>query len=118
VFLYQPGCNGSALYRGNVDGSGVAEVRGFTPTSTCTARDPKGGFYIVIDDCPECITRTYHLPTARPTGQRPRSSKRRPRLLLQRQHRTTSWPSTFCSMAAASDGSIFIQTFQDWGEPD
>lgn len=114
VFLYQPGCNGSALYRGNVDGSGVATVTGFTPTSVCTARDPKGGFYMVIDDCPQCATRIYHLADGATDRSQATLVETTPSLadVKTQESQANLLAFEFCSMAAASDGSLYIQSYQ------
>ena len=112
VFLYQPGCNGSPLYRGNLDGSGVATVTGFTLTTICTARDPKGGFYIVVDDCPECVTRIYHLPDGATDKAQATRVETSPSLEAVKGLQDDPLTFVFCSMAAASDGSLYIQTFK------
>ncbi len=112
VFLYQPGCNGSPLYRGNVDGSGVATFTGFTPTVICTARDPKGGFYIVVDDCPECVTRIYHLADGATDKADATLVETAPSLAEAAAAQYDPLTFVFCSMAAAEDGTLYLQTFQ------
>jgi len=115
TFLYQPGCNGSPLYRGNVDGSGVAKVTGFNLSHICTARDPKGGFYIVVDDFPPGATRIYHLADGATDAADATLVETTPSLAEVAQMemmRVDPVLFMFCSMAAASDGTLFLQTFQ------
>ncbi len=112
VFLYQPGCNGSPLYRGNVDGSGVAKVTGFFVTHICTARDPNGGFYIVVDDFPPGATRIYHLADGATDAAAATLVETTPSLAAVKAMQDDPVIFMFCSMAAASDGSIYLQSFQ------
>jgi len=112
TFLYQPGCNGSPMYHGNVDGSGVATFTGFTPTIKCTARDPKGGFYILTEDCPACVFRIYHLPDGATDKAQATLVETTPTLDFQKRLLDDILAFEFCSMAAANDGSLYIQTFQ------
>ena len=112
TFLYQPGCNGSPMYRGNVDGSGVATFTGFTPTIKCTARDPRGGFYILDEDCPECVFRIYHLADGATDRSQATLVETTPSLADVKAQQTDTLAFEFCSMAAASDGSLYLQTFQ------
>ena len=112
VFLYQPGCNGSPLYRGKVDGSGVATVTGFNVTHMCTARDPKGGFYIVVDDFPPGAARIYHLADGATDVAGATLVETTPSLAAVQGMQDDPLIFMFCSMAAASDGSLYLQTFQ------
>jgi len=58
IFLYQPGCNGYPILRGKANGSGVDVLYDtvvLQPSSplpasnfSCVARDPSGGFYLII----------------------------------------------------------------------
>jgi hypothetical protein len=116
LFLFEPACNPSALWRGHIDGSGVermyeAEPFGINPlnatTFTCITRDPQGGFY-VIGGAPEgpvlfhlCEGATRfagynHLPTT------PSFSEAATGLAFE-----------FCSIASAADGTLFVQTFNE-----
>jgi len=112
LFLYQPGCNGSPLYRGNVDGSEVAKVTGFNATHVCTARDPNGGFYIVVADFPPDATSIYHLGYGTTDAADATLVETTPSLAEAKQMQTEPLTFVFCSMAAANDGSIYLQTFQ------
>lgn len=112
TFLYQPGCNGSEMYRGNVDGSGVATFTGFLPNFICTARDPNGGFYIVLDDCPDCVPRIYHLPDGATDKAQATLVDTTPSLAEAQAAQNDPLSFVFCSMAAASDGSLYLQSGQ------
>ena len=66
VFLYQPGCPGSRILLGKVDGSGITSVS--TPSDlsttggfTCSARDPAGGFFVMANGQSDAGPRLYHL---------------------------------------------------------
>jgi hypothetical protein len=56
AFVFQPGCNGNGVVRGNLDGSGTEYVFNFKTilpggefsNSLCTARAPDGGFYALL----------------------------------------------------------------------
>jgi hypothetical protein len=58
VFIYQPGCNGSPLVMGNVDGSGIRNAFEFDfgggsiseyTNAICSTRAPGAGFYSVLE---------------------------------------------------------------------
>ena len=100
------------MYRGNVDGSGVATFTGFLPNFICTARDPNGGFYIVLDDCPECVPRIYHLPDGATDKADATVVETTPSLAEAQAAQNDPLSFVFCSMAAASDGTLYIQSFQ------
>ena len=100
------------MYRGNVDGSGVTTFTGFTPTIKCTARDPRGGFYILDEDCPECVLRIYHLADGATDRAQATLVETTPTLDYVKGMQDEVLAFDYCSMAAASDGSLYIQTFQ------
>ncbi len=119
-FLYQPGCNGSPLLRGNIDGSGIyalyqTDTFGTSPLHAhnflCSARDPQGGFCVFLQGISD--SQLYHLcedstttsgvqeiPTA-PTFQNAQSSDVNFRAF---------W---YCSMAVGQDGAVYLQTFSE-----
>jgi len=111
AFLYQPGCNGSALFRGNVDGSGVSTVTGFYVTYICTARDPRGGFYMAVDDFPPGAFRIYHFADGATAAADATLVETTPPFGQVQGLQADPLDFVFCSMAAATDGSIYVQTF-------
>jgi hypothetical protein len=119
VFLYQPGCSGYPLLRGNADGTGVGVL--YTTTVTppsavsadnflCAARDPSGGFYLLVNDVSSRAPRLYHVAddaqgTAGLTWIPTAGS-------FEEAKSFQTEPSGFddCSIATARDGNVFIQT--------
>lgn len=124
IFLYQPGCNGYPILRGNADGSGVgvlydtAILQPSTPLPaenfTCVARDPSGGFYMIIDVYVDGSTepRLYHvaedaqgttglteIPTDPSFGQ------------AKKTQNDAVFGFDYCSIAVAHDGTVFYQTY-------
>ncbi|HET7545909.1 MAG TPA: hypothetical protein VFK05_38840 [Polyangiaceae bacterium] len=115
VFLYQPGCNGSSLVRGRSDGSSVerfyeAEPFGINPMNAsnflCAARDPLGGFY-VIGDTPDG-SRLYHLCEG---ATRYAGYNQIPTTPTFTEAANGSLKFRYCSLVAASDGTVFIQSY-------
>jgi len=119
VFLYQPGCNGSSLMRGRTDGSEIerfyeAEPFGINPMNAtnflCAARDPLGGFY-VIGDTPDG-SQLYHLCEG---ATRYAGYNQIPTTPTFTEAANGSLKFRYCSVVAASDGTIFIQSYnQVW----
>ena len=71
AFIYQRGCNGSGVFRGNMDGTGLKYVfqvasdqidgQGFSNV-LCSARAPDGGFYALMELLGGTFTvHLYHL---------------------------------------------------------
>jgi hypothetical protein len=124
VFLYQPGCNGYPLLRGNADGTGVGVLYNttITPPSAvsadnflCSARDPSGGFYIIVEDVSDGAPRLYHLAgdaqgTARPTTD-PVWIPTVPSFAQAKKSQSETFGFLFCSIATARDGTVFFQTY-------
>ena len=115
VFLYQPGCNGSSLMRGHTDGSSVerfyeAEPFGINPMNAtnflCAARDPQGGFY-VIGDTPDG-SQLYHLCEG---ATRYAGYNRIPTAPTFTEAANGSLKFRYCSLVAASDGTVFVQSY-------
>ena len=120
VFLYQPGCNGYPLLRGNADGTGVGVLYNTTVTPPsavsadnflCAARDPSGGSYILVNDASSRAPRLYHVaddaqgtagPTWIPTAGSFEEAK---------SFQTETFGFDYCSIATARDGTVFIQTY-------
>jgi hypothetical protein len=119
VFLYQPGCNGSALMRGRTDGSSVsrlyeAEPFGINPFNatnfSCIAPDPLGGFYALAET--PSGARLFHLceNATRFAGYNaivtspeiPEAAKQSSGLAFR-----------YCSLIASEDGTVFVQTFNE-----
>lgn len=124
VFLYQPGCNGSPLLRGNVDGSGVSalydtDLSGTSPLHAgnfaCSARDPAGGFYVLVWDWANGGEALFHLDEDADSSKGFTRVVTTPSLneaAAQANESLTFW---YCAMAGAKDGGIYIQTFhQIW----
>jgi hypothetical protein len=124
VFLFQPGCNASPILRGRSNGSDVATLYNTTvlqPSSpipaenfTCVARDPTGGFYVVIavydngGDAPVL----YHVAenangtdglTLVPTVPSFADAKR--------TQNDSVFGFLYCSIAAGRDGAVYYQTY-------
>jgi hypothetical protein len=119
VFLYQPGCQGSPLLRGDLrveslsvlfpttwQGQSPIQAEGFR----CVTRDPAGGFYLVVEHANDDL-RLYHvaeyasdaadltLVNVVPSLSEAGGMQNHPRAFY------------YCSMAAGRDGTIFLQTF-------
>jgi hypothetical protein len=68
----------------------------------------------VINDCPECVLRIYHLPDGATDKGQATLVETTPSLADAQAAAAQTDPLSFvfCSMAAASDGSLYLQTFQ------
>jgi hypothetical protein len=115
VFLYQPGCNGFPLYRGNIDGAGIGAIyrsESSMPSALhawnfqCSARDPYGGFYVLVEDYTLIESQLYHLTedASGSTG-------------VVRITTVPSFPDVegisddffYCSLAAGTDGNVYAR---------
>lgn len=121
VFLYEEGCNGSPLWRGRANGSGVqllypTQILGqssplWATNFLCVARDPLGGFYVVVvNDFDNTGARLFHL-TEDAAGEKgvthiPTSPTLRQAEMAQNE----AFAFRYCSIAAARDGTLFLQT--------
>ena len=120
VFLYQPGCNGYPLVRGNIDGTGVGEYYQASLTQPgpipadnflCSARDPSGGFFVVIDNYPENAPRLYHLAEDAHGTTGVTWIQTVPTFGQAKQSQGEVFAFYYCSVAAALDGTVFFQTY-------
>jgi hypothetical protein len=126
VFLFGLGCDRAPMLRGSVDGSSVGLL--YHPAAApigadnfiCMARDPAGGFYMLVSGdgsggAPDYRPRLYHVSddangtsgftrvATTPTFDQARTLVPDPRVF------------TTCSMAVAPDGTIFLETiYQLW----
>ena len=129
VFLYQTGCNAFPLVRGNVDGSGVevlykTELLGHSPLAAnnflCSARDPKGGFYVVADtstsdDVADTRRTLYHLSedSDQTSGiERIDTTPTFTEALVEAQQ-SDVFAFDYCAIAGAPDGSVYLVTFSE-----
>ncbi len=121
VFLYQPGCNGSPIMRGSADGSGVGVLYDShfgddkdaldADNFLCSARDPEGGFYVVVDSADGKVGAVlFHLTEdsneSRGFGIVPTV----PTLTQAEVIADETFSFGFCSLAVAPDGVIYMQT--------
>lgn len=114
IFLYQVGCNTSPIVRGSVLG-GTPDT--FQPNQfaggsnfICSARDPKGGFYVMMESGDTEALNLMHVDEnfAPPQGMYVVSTTPTVAAAGQAEGNLTF---RFCSMATADDGTLFIQTF-------
>jgi hypothetical protein len=121
LFLFSSGCPRSALMRGNLDGSGLIPLYQPNPSPvsadsfTCLARDPAGGFYMMVTGdgtgaTPRAGTRLYHVAddasgtsgftrvATTPSFDQARATQADPNVF------------TSCTLAAAPDGTLYVQT--------
>jgi hypothetical protein len=121
VFLYQPGCNGSPIMRGNADGSGVGVLYDSrfgddkhalnADNFLCSARDPEGGFYVVVDSAENNVGAVlFHLTEdsneSRGFGTVPTA----PTLTQAEEFADETFSFGYCSLAVAPDGVVYMQT--------
>jgi hypothetical protein len=117
VFLYQPGCNGSPLLRGNVDGSGVgvlyegASLRQPASNFLCSSRDPSGGFYFLAERADDYSPQLYHVSEDASGLMGLEVIDTEPTFLVAKKTQTETYGFDFCSLAAARDGTVFLQTY-------
>lgn len=120
VFLYQPGCNGSPLRRGNANGSGIQtlyETDGLEESPIdatnfiCAARDPAGGFYALVHgDNFDRDPLLYHLTEVSDDVMGFEPIPTTPTIVAANAAHGTSLTFDFCSMATAPNGDVYIQT--------
>jgi hypothetical protein len=120
TFLYQSGCNGYPLLRGQTDGSGVGVLY---PTSLvgpsdiaadnflCVARDPAGGFYLAVDDPNDGAPRLYHVADDAQGRSGLTWIETAPSFAEASQQRSNVFGFDFCSLATAPDGTVYFQTY-------
>jgi hypothetical protein len=119
-FLFQPGCARSGLLRGNIDGSGIAILYPLGTGSAiaassflCSARDPSGGFMVVVRDARDGAPKLYHIAADAqgPTGLD--WIRTEPSFADAALSDDNADPSgfDFCSLAVAKNGTVYYQTF-------
>ena len=120
TFLYQSGCNGYPLLRGQSDGGGVGVLY---PTSLlgpsdiaadnflCVARDPSGGFYLAVDDPNDGEPRLYHVADDAQGTSGLTWIETAPSFAQASQRKSNVFGFDFCSLAAAPDGTVYFQTY-------
>jgi hypothetical protein len=120
VFLYEPGCNGSPILRGNADGSGVGSLYNSSllapsvvPADNflCVARDPAGGFYLVGDNSADDAPRLYHVAEDAQGSTGLIWIQTTPTIAQAKKSQNETFGFDFCSLAVASDGTVFFQTY-------
>jgi hypothetical protein len=120
MFLYQPGCNRYPLLRGQADGSGV-EILYDTSLSQsnpvqasnflCTARDPMGGFYSVIEDPTSTAAHLLHIADAAHGSIGLTAIETTPSFAEAAKSQHEQYAFRFCSLAVSGDGIVFFQTY-------
>lgn len=120
VFLYQPGCNGYPIRRGHADGSGMAtlyetDALGHSALHAsnfrCVARDPAGGFYALISaDNLGQDPLLYHLSDMSDATTGFEQVETTPSIADANAVHGNVLTFDFCSMAAAPNGDVYIQT--------
>ncbi len=120
VFLYEPGCNTSPLVRGNTAGTGVGllyetEYQGSSPLSAANflalARDWNDGFYVLIEEEGSGKPQLYHLTESSTQAAGIELITTTPTFAEAREAYSPVAFSNGCSMAAAPDGSLYIQSY-------
>jgi hypothetical protein len=120
TFFYQSGCNGHPLYRGQADGSGVQlmyetslfrsnplNATGFL----CLARDPAGGFYVVVwDSWNNTGAHLFHLTEDALGSRGVTKIPTQPSFQEAERAQSELFAFEFCSVAVARDGTVFFQT--------
>jgi hypothetical protein len=116
VFLYEPGCNIYPILRGNADGSAVRVL--YEPTLApiyggnflCTARDPAGGFYMMVNDVDGGSPRMYHVSEDAEGAVGLEHVVTEPSFGEARLTQAERGVFESCSLATAPDGTVYVQT--------
>lgn len=120
TFLYQPGCNASPLFRGDAGGSGAAILYAADGVETtpihasnfeCSARDPLGGFYVAVEDASGDGMHLYHVAEDAQGSVGLTAIATRPTFVQAAAGADEPLAFRYCSMAAASSGAVYLQTF-------
>lgn len=120
MFVYQPGCNGSPIVRGNVDGSGTDVLFQWMPGTPnalsvqnflCSAPDPAGGFYTIIEDEVTSHSRLVHFDSCFTPTSGFHDVPLAPSLADAAAASMGPLTFRYCSIAVSPAGKIFIQTF-------
>jgi hypothetical protein len=121
VFLYQAGCNAWPIVRGKADGSGVGilyetDLFNSSPIHAknflCSARDPSGGFYLVVDDAVDnrLGSHLYHVAESSDAPTPLVSIEPVPSFYEAEQSQSEDFAFWYCSLAVGKDGTVFYQT--------
>lgn len=116
TFLYLPGCDGSPVVRGHVDGSGTIALFDGHPNALnarfflCAARDPAGGFFIMIEDDTTNDPKLMHFDEGVSAMAGYRTITTSPSLADAVIEHELVFDFSDCQMAAAHDGSVWIRT--------
>jgi len=116
IFLYAPGCLGSSILRGNIDGSGVDKLYDPMPNPInggnflCEARDPAGGFYMIVDDIGGGSPRMYHVAEDANGAVGLTHVVTDPSFGEARFTQSENVAFEYCSLATAPDGTVYFQT--------
>ena len=120
TFLYQSGCNGYPLLRGQADGSGAGVLY---PTSLvgpstiaannflCVARDPSGGFTLAVADPSDDEPRLYHVADDAQGTSGLTEIETAPSFAQASQQKSSVYGFDYCSLATAPDGTVYFQTY-------
>jgi hypothetical protein len=120
TFLYQSGCNGYPLLRGESDGSGVGVLYPTTDLGPsdiaadnflCVARDPSGGFYFAVEDPNDNAPRLYHVADDAQGTSGLTWIETAPSFAQASQQRSDVYGFDFCSLATAPDGTVYFQSY-------
>jgi hypothetical protein len=125
VFLYEPGCNVAPLLRGNVDGSGVAVLyqgavfkapqSPYIPNFTCAARDPAGGFYVIVGSVDFEPPNLYHIAEDASGTRGLELIDTVPTFSFAAKTQSETFAFDYCSLAVGPDGTVYYQTYsQIW----
>lgn len=120
--MYEPGCLDYPLLRGHTDNSGLtilytSNLMGSgsaiaASNFLCTARDPAGGFYVMTEDDSGIVAdRLFHVADDADGASGLREIPTQPTFADAGAHSGNSFVFHFCSMAAAKDGAVFIQSY-------
>jgi hypothetical protein len=120
VFLYQPGCNGSPILRGQGDGSGVAKLYNASigqvsevsaSNFTCAARDPAGGFYFIVQNVDDYAPRLFHVTEDAQGTSGLTSIDTVPSFAEAKKQASSTFGFLYCSLATGPDGAVYFQTY-------
>lgn len=124
VFLYQRGCTGNGLFKGQADGTenivlyetnlgNDAHGPLNADTFMCIARDPSGGLYAVVDNyfSKSPGVNLYHINDDATSTSGYGVVAVSPSLTQAKKETTETFAFDYCSLAVAPDGTIYFQTF-------
>jgi len=118
VFLYQPGCNGSPIVRGKLDGSGAVVLFDEQPNTLnvhnflCVARDPAGGFFVMAEDDDTGDSTLLHFGEDVSETNGATRVLSAPTFAQAAETQDETLLFRYCAMAAGKDGTVWIQSFK------